>query len=127
MNVSKGAASWQLPLFAHELTNVIKASERSTDVTIDDHARGEKVEHELDGLIRKRHALRVKTEGHRPSEEMWAASERAYFARLNEEQRLARLAYHQGQAARLSSTLGSLVAYHEGQAEKYRDQPKGAA
>ncbi len=63
---------------------------------IDHHARGEQVEHELNGLITRRHGARVAEEGHRAGEELWAASERTYFAHQAEEQRLARLAYHEG-------------------------------
>ncbi len=92
---------------------------------IDHHARGEQVEHELDGLITRRHGARVAEEGHRPSEELWAASERTYFAHQAEEQRRERLAYHEGQAVRLSSTLADLVAFHKAEAEKYL--PKGDA
>ena len=85
-------------------------------------APGEAVESELDRLITRRHDQRLKDEGHRPSEELWAASERAYFARRDEERRLERLTYHEGQAARLSGALGALVAYHEAEAEKCRSQ-----
>ncbi len=94
-----------------------------------DISKGEQVEHELDAMIRKRHEQRVKVEGHRPAEEMWAASERRYIARLDEEQRRQRFLFHEGQAARLSSTLGSLVAYHQAEAEKFRDttEQKGSA
>ncbi len=90
-----------------------------------DISKGEQVEREIDQFIQKRHEGRVRDEGERCKEEIWAASERTYFAHQAEEQRLARLAFHEGQAVRLSSTLGHLVAYHEEQAEKYR--PKGDA
>jgi hypothetical protein len=86
-----------------------------------DIAKSEQVDHEIDAFVAKRDAQRRETEGDRPVEELWAASERAYFARLDEEQRRARLAYHEGQVARLGNTLGALVAYHEAEAEKYRD------
>ncbi len=85
-------------------------------------AKGEKVEADLTHLIERRHERRVKDEGHRPSEELWAASERAYFARRDEGRCLERLTYHEGQAARLSGALGALVAHHEAEAEKHRDQ-----
>jgi hypothetical protein len=88
---------------------------------IDEHARGEKVELELDAFVAKRDAQRRRTEGERPVEEMWVESERAYFARLEAERRAARRTYHEGQAARLGHTLGALVAYHEAEAEKYGD------
>jgi hypothetical protein len=107
-----------LPPFRPVLTGLGKASERSTDVTIDEHARGEKVELELDAFVAKRDAERRRIEGVRTAEAIWAQSEREYFARLDEERRLARLTYHRGQVSRLSNTLGDLVAYHRGEAEK---------
>jgi hypothetical protein len=54
-------------------------------------APGEAIEHELDALITRRHDQCVKDEGHRPSEVLWAASERAYFARRDEDRCLERL------------------------------------
>jgi hypothetical protein len=42
------------PLFTPRFTDVIKASERSTDVTIDKHAHGEKVDAEIDQDYRER-------------------------------------------------------------------------
>jgi hypothetical protein len=89
--------------------------------------RGEMVEAELGRLIEKRHDKRVLEEGERPAFEAWQESERRYFARIEEGRHRERLAYHEGQAARLSNTLGGLVAHHEAEAEKYRDQRKGAA
>ncbi len=87
-----------------------------------DITRGEQVEAELDAFISKRHEQRVasEAEGEREREELWQASVRAHNARCGDEQRLERLRWHEGQARRLSNTLGSLVAYHEGEAEKYR-------
>jgi hypothetical protein len=86
-----------------------------------DIARGEQVEAELDAMIRRRDTERRQTEGERRMEELWAQSVRRYNARLEADERLERLHYHEGQARRLSNTLGSLVAYHEAQAEKYRE------
>ena len=56
-------------------------------------APGEMVEAEIDAFISKRHDRRVVEEGHRASEELWAASERAYFVRRREENRLAWCGY----------------------------------
>jgi vacuolar-type H+-ATPase subunit I/STV1 len=56
----------------------------------------------------------------RAREEMLMEGIRKYNARLDEDKRLARLEYHEGQIARLSSTLGALIASHEAEAEKYR-------
>ena len=81
-------------------------------------APGQATEAELDRLIERRSRQKD------PEEEsaLWRASERAYFARRDEERCLARLTYHEGQAARLSGALGALVAHHRAEAEKYRDR-----
>jgi hypothetical protein len=60
-------------------------------------------------------------------QELWQASVRRYHARREEELRAAWCEHHQGQAARLRVVLRELIADHEQQAERYRDQPKGAA
>jgi hypothetical protein len=87
-----------------------------------DTSRVEMVEAELDAMIRRRDAQRRQSEGERDREELWARSVRAHNARQDDDKRLEpREAYHEGQARRLSSTLGSLVAYHEAEAEKYRN------
>jgi hypothetical protein len=108
-------------------TNVIKMSERSTDV-IDEHAQGEKVELELDRLVERRHDRRVADEGERPAEEIWMESERAYDARRLAENRAAwRNKYHRGQAERHRGVLEALVAYHEAEAEKHHRHEGDAA
>jgi hypothetical protein len=81
-----------------------------------DISKGEAVEHELTAMIERRHDRRVVEEGERPAEGAWGASERRYFARLEEQRRRQRLAYHEEQAARPGHTLG---AYHEAEARKY--------
>ncbi len=88
---------------------------------MDNVAPGHAADLSIDAFIAKRHDQRVKSEGEREREALWQASVRAYNARCGEEQRLERLAWHEGQAARLSSTLGALVAYHKDQAERYRN------
>ena len=50
------------PPFTPSFTEFIKTSERRNDV-IDEHARGEKVELELDSFVAKRDAQRRRTEG----------------------------------------------------------------
>ena len=90
-----------------------------------DVARGELVEKELDTMIERR--ARKGEVDPDEQEEMWKASVRAYTARRREEMRAAWCEHHQGQAARLRSTLEALIARHEEQAEKYRDQPEGTA
>ncbi len=86
------------------------------------HARGEQVESELTAFIERRDAERRRTQGGRDREALWEASVRAYQERQGEDRRQARLEYHEGQARRLSGTLGSLVAWHEEQAERYRGE-----
>jgi hypothetical protein len=86
-----------------------------------DITRGEMVEADLDRLIDKRDTERRKTEGERAREQLWVESVRRHNARLEDDRRLERLHYHEGQVRRLSSTLEALVAYHEAEAEKYRN------
>jgi hypothetical protein len=86
-----------------------------------DIARSEMAEASLESFISKRHSERVKDEGERAREEQWQKSVRDFNARQSDEQRLLRLHYHEGQARRLSNTLGSLIRYHEAEAEKYRN------
>jgi len=86
-------------------------------------ARGEAVEAELNSLIEKRCTRETDPD---EREELWKASVRTYTARGREEMRAAWCEHHQGQAARLRTTLEALIARHEEQAERYRDQPKGA-
>ena len=76
------------------------------------------VEGELDNFISRRHEKRIKEEGERPAEEMWAESERRHAARLREENRAAWCKYHHDQAARHRAILETLATYHEGEAAK---------
>ena len=81
-----------------------------------DVARGEMVEKELDAMI-----VRRSRDGEvDPDErnELWKASVAAYNTRRREENRLAWREYHRGQAARLRSSVGPLIAFHEGEAAK---------
>jgi type II secretory ATPase GspE/PulE/Tfp pilus assembly ATPase PilB-like protein len=91
-----------------------------------DVARADAVDAELDRLISKR-ASQDRREDPDEQEELWKASVRAYTARREQEMRAAWCEHHQGQAARLRTTLEALIANHEEQAERYRDQPKGAS
>ena len=90
-----------------------------------DVARADTVDVEIDRLITKR-ASQDRRPDPDEQEETWKQSVRRYNARLQEENRQAWCEHHQGQAARLRTTLESLIASHEKQAEKYREQPKGA-
>ena len=88
-----------------------------------DIVRGELVEKELDAMIERRSRQKDPDE----ESELWRESVERYTARRHEEIRAAWCEHHQGQAARLRSTLEALIARHEEQAERYRDQPKGDA
>ena len=84
------------------------------------------VDEELDRLISRRASQEMRPDPDE-QEEIWKASVRAYTARRREQMRAAWCEYHQGQAARHRAVLEALIARHEEQAERYRDQPKGAA
>ena len=85
----------------------------------------EMVEKQLDAMIQRR--ARKGDGDPDEREEAWKASVRRYNARRREEMRAAWCEHHQGQAARLRTTLEALIASHEEQAGRYRGQPKGAA
>jgi hypothetical protein len=55
-------------------------------------------------------------------DELWKASVAAYNARRREEMRAAWCEHHQGQAARLRTTLETLIARHEEQAALLEDE-----
>jgi hypothetical protein len=77
-------------------------------------ARGEMVEKELDSFIERRSRQKDPDEEH----DLWKESVRLYNAQRREVNRLAWREYHQGQAARLRSIVGPLIAFHEGEAAK---------
>ena len=81
-----------------------------------DISHGETVEKELDALIVRRSRKGEATSDER--EELWMESGRRYDARRREENRRAWREYHQGQATRLRSIVGPLIAFHEGEAAK---------
>ena len=86
----------------------------------------ETVDVELDRLISKR-ASQDRRPDPDEEHELWRASVRTYTARRREAIRAAWCEHHQLQAARLRATLEALIERHEEQAERYADQPKGAA
>ena len=88
-----------------------------------DIARGEMVEKELDQMIERRSRQKDPDE----ESELWRESVRRYNARRREQMRAAWCEHHQGQAVRLRTALEALITDHEEQAERYRDQPDGAA
>ena len=79
--------------------------------------RGEMVESDLDRLITKRHDQHAAENGHRPSEELWAESERAFDARREAESREAWAAYHRSAAERIERTAAQIAAEHRVRAE----------
>jgi hypothetical protein len=84
-------------------------------------ARTEAAEAELNRLIVKRSTRETDPD---EREELWNESVRAYTARRREEMRTAWCEHHQGQAARLRTTLEFLIARHEEQAAKLMDVPE---
>jgi hypothetical protein len=80
-----------------------KSSERRGDERdgVDSVTRGEMVEGDLNRLIEKRHNQRVQSEGERVAEELWGESERRYFARQREENRIAWCHYYRNIAGAL--------------------------
>ena len=98
-----------------------------------DVARADTVDAELDRLISRRASQDLRPDPDEQSES-WKQSVRRYNARQQEENRQAWCEHHQGQAARLRTTLEALIARHEaliarheGEAAKLMDvEPKGA-
>jgi hypothetical protein len=81
-----------------------------------DVAHGEMVEKQLDAMIQRR--ARKGDVDPDEREELWKESVRAYTARRREEMRAAWCEHHQGQAARLRTTLEALIARHEAEADR---------
>jgi hypothetical protein len=81
-----------------------------------DVAHREMVEKQLDAVIERR--ARKGDVDPDEREVLWKASVRAYNTRRREELRAAWCEHHQGQAARLRTTLEALIARHEEQAER---------
>ena len=77
-------------------------------------ARGEMVEKELDQMIEHRSRQKDPDE----DSELWRESVRRYNARRREEMKAAWCQHHQGQAARLGTTLEALIARHEAEADR---------
>jgi hypothetical protein len=81
-----------------------------------DVAHGERAEKQLDLLIERRSRKGEVDPDER--EELWKESVRRYNARLQEERRVAWCEHHQGQAARLRTTLEALIARREAEADR---------
>jgi hypothetical protein len=116
MVVNQGGCS-----FGHSLIRFRQTSEGS----LVDVAHGEMVEKELDAMIQRRARKGDLDPDER--EDLWKASVRSCNIRRREEMRAAWCEHRQGQAARLRTALEALITDHEEQAERYRDQPEGAA
>jgi hypothetical protein len=80
----------------HTPGNITKDERKQVDIS-----RSEQVETDLDRLIERHHDQRVQTEGERAAEELWAESERRYFARQREENRIAWCHYYRNIAGAL--------------------------
>jgi hypothetical protein len=80
-----------------------------------DIAQGEKVEAELDHMIRRADERRRLTEGERPAEEMWAESCRAYEAKRQAELVFAWVEYHEEAAERALANGEAIAARHRAQ------------
>jgi len=75
------------------------------------------VDAELDRLISKRASQDMRPDPDE-QEEIWKASVRAHNQRIQEENRAAWAAFHEGQAERHRRILEELIAHHTTQAEK---------
>jgi hypothetical protein len=84
---------------------------------VDAVEHAETAEKQLDAMIQRR--ARKGDMDPDEQEELLKASVRAYTARRRrEEMRVAWCEHHQGQAARLRTTLEALIARHEAEAER---------
>ena len=111
--------------FGHSLIECTGDSTASEGSLVDAVEHAEMVEKQLDAMIQRR--ARKGDVDPDEREALWKTSLRRYHACREEELRAAWCEHHQRQAARLRTTLEALIADHEQQAERYRDQPKGAA
>ena len=86
-----------------------------------DVAATERAEAELNRLV-ERQPRRTGADEANALAAMWRASEKAHAAKQREEHRDLWLDYHQGQAARLRSTLEALVSKHEAAAAELLEE-----
>ena len=87
--------------------------------SVDTVSRGEMVESELDGLIRRRHDHRAAENGHRPSEELYMESVRRHHAQRQEALAWEWLRYHVARQRAHRKTFALLDAHHESEIQKY--------
>ena len=83
-----------------------------------DIAQGEKVEAELDHMIRRRDERRRTDEGERPAEEAWAESCRVYEAKRQAELVFAWVSYHEEAAERALANGEAIAARHRAKIEE---------
>jgi hypothetical protein len=74
-----------------------------------------RADRELDRMIERRASRETDAD---EREELWQESVRRYEARVGEENRVARVEFHQGQAVRLRAVLENLISHHETQVAK---------
>ena len=82
-----------------------------------DIAQGEKVEQELDHIIRRADERRRLREGERREEELWRESERQYQAKRQAELVFAWVEYHEEAAERALANGEAIAARHRAQIE----------
>ena len=85
---------------------------------MDTVSRGEMVESELDGLIRRRHDQRVSEEQGR-IEDGWAESVRAHHARRREELCWEWLRFHSRQLRNHETTSALITSHHRTEIARY--------
>jgi hypothetical protein len=82
-----------------------------------DIAQGEKVEAELDHMIRRADERRRLSEGERAEHELWHESERQYEAKCQAERLFEGVEYHEEAAARALANGEAIAARHRAQIE----------
>jgi hypothetical protein len=80
-----------------------------------------RAERQIETFITRRDTERRKSEGERRTEEMWAESERVYFAKLQEDNRIAWCEYHR----RLSALHQGLADEHDAELKKLLENGNG--
>jgi hypothetical protein len=85
---------------------------------VDTVSRGEMVEKELDGLIRRRHDHRVAEEGERPLHDAWYEGERKWEALREQRNRDAWIAFYLSQATAAERNGQLIAAENRARAER---------
>ena len=90
-----------------------------------DIAQGEKVEAELDHMIRRTDERRRLSEGESREEELWRESERQYQAKRQAELTFAWVSYHKEAASRALANGEAIAARHRATIEALLGGPTG--